>query len=263
MTLSKDNPLHWIEEWAAFHVARQGATAVLLYDNGSTSYRTEDLARRLSRIPGLRRAVVVSWPFPYGVGGTSVHPTLDNFCQTGMLDHARRRFCPASASVLNLDVDELLLRKGKTVFASLEASAFAAIHFRGLWVERDGIRDHQQALALRHRDCDHVWRAQLQAVESGARDGLCRTKWAAVPSRCGPGTDWGVHEVYAATTEARETQPAWRITDETVQYRHFRQINAGWKTDRWRSSEPFEAVCVPDKGLIRNMRRWISGRRGR
>jgi hypothetical protein len=173
-----------------------------------------------------------------------------------MLDHARRCFCPAASSVLNLDVDELLPRKGPAIFARLEASPLAAVHFRGLWVECDGIRERAQALALRHRDCDHVWRQQLEALESGARDRLCRTKWAAVPSRCGAGTEWGVHEVYAATPEARETSKAWRTTDETIHYRHFRQINAGWKSDRWRSSEPFDVVCVPDKEWIRNIARW-------
>lgn len=262
-TLSRDNPLHWIEEWAAFHVARHGATAVLIYDNGSDRYGPEALATALARVPGLRRAVVVPWLFPYGVGGRPDFPALDNFCQTGMLDHARRRFCPAAASVLNLDVDELLLRKGAPIFERIESGPLAAIHFRGLWVERDGVRDHAQALALRHRDCGHVWRDQLAAVAAGARSRLCRTKWVAVPSRCGPGTEWGVHEVYAASEEARSTQSRWRMTDETLHYRHFRQMNVGWKSDRWRSSEPFDAACVRDRELARDMARWLDRRRSR
>lgn len=253
MTLSKDNPLPWIEDWAAFHVARQGATAVLLYDNRSTRYGVAELGRTLSRVPGLRRAIVVDWPFPYGAGGTPTQPAL-NFCQTGMLDHARRHYCRKAASVLNLDVDELLPRKGPSIFERIERGELAAIHFRGIWVEKDGIRAHAEALALRHRDCDQAWRSQLEAIAAGRRDGLCRTKWVAVPARCGPGTEWGVHEVYAATDDARATLKSWRTTDELLHYRHFRQINAGWKSDRWRSSSPFEAV--PDRDLIRNFARW-------
>ena len=254
MTLSKDNPLQWIEDWASFHVTRQGATAVLVYDNGSTGYSPADLARRLSRVRGLRRGIVVAWPFPYGAGGTPTRPAL-NFCQTGMLDHARRHYCTQAASVLNLDVDELLpRRKGPTIFERIEDSTPAAMHFRGIWVEKDGVRDHAEALALRHRDCDRAWRSQVEAIAAGRRDGLCRTKWVAVPSRCGPGTEWGVHEVYAATEEARSTLKSWRTTDEGTHYRHFRQINAGWKYDRWRSSTPFDAV--PDRELIRNLARW-------
>ncbi|MCB1502010.1 MAG: hypothetical protein KDK07_19865 [Bauldia sp.] len=263
MTLSKDNPLHWIEEWAAFHVARHRASAVLVYDNGSGGYSPEALATTLARVPGLRRAVVVPWPFPYGVGGRPEYPALDNFCQTGMLDHARRRFCTTAASVLNLDVDELLPRKGPSIFDRIESGSLAAIHFRGLWVEREGVREHEQALALRHRDCGYVWRSQLAAAAAGAGHRLCRTKWIAVPSRCGAGAEWGVHEVYAATEDARSTQSDWRMTDETFHYRHFRQINAGWKIDRWRSSEPFDAICVKDQQLARDMTRWLGWRNDR
>ncbi len=258
MTLSRNNPLPWIEDWASFHVARQGATAVLLYDNGSTEYGLEDIARTLSRVAGLRRAIVVHWPFPYGVGGTSETPSRDNFCQTGMLDHARRHFCPQASSVLNLDVDELLPRRGKGIFEQIESGRFAAIHFQGLWVECDGIGERSQALAVRHRDCVHAWRSQLETIAAGRRDGLCRPKWAAVPARCGPDTDWGVHQVYAATEEAKATQASWRSTDASLHYRHFRQINAGWKTDRWKSSQPFDAVCAPDRRLSREMARWTS-----
>lgn len=256
MTLSKDNNLQWIEDWASFHVARQGASAVLLYDNGSTTYTVEDVARALSRVPGLQRVVVVSWPFPYGVGGSPPHPPL-NFCQTGMLDHARRCFCAKAASVLNLDIDELLPRTGQTIFERIESDGLAALHFRGVWVEKDGIGSHTEALALRHADCEHVWRSQFEAIAAGSRDALCRTKWVAVPSRCGPGTEWGVHQVYAATEDARRNQRAWRATDEGMHYRHFRQINSGWKSDRWRSSIPFDAI--PDRELIENMALWRTG----
>ena len=43
MTLSRDNALDWIRDWAAFHVREHGADAVLFFDNGSTDYRPEEI----------------------------------------------------------------------------------------------------------------------------------------------------------------------------------------------------------------------------
>ena len=34
LTLSKDNALPWIQDWAAYHVKEHGAQALLLFDNG-------------------------------------------------------------------------------------------------------------------------------------------------------------------------------------------------------------------------------------
>ncbi|MGE0733726.1 MAG: hypothetical protein AB7G15_15460 [Alphaproteobacteria bacterium] len=250
VTLSRDNPLQWLDDWLRFHVLAHGTDAVLLYDNGSRAYTLPEIAEALSRAPGIRQVIVASWPFPYGVGGPPSRPARDNFCQTGMLDHARRCLCRSAASVLNLDVDELLVSGRGSIYSRIEAGSLAAIHFRGLWVERPGIDTAAAAMKLRHRDCHYIWRAQLDAISANAIDQLGRTKWVAVPVRCGVDVEWGIHEVYPATDAARLRAGVWRETDETIHYRHFRQINTGWKSDRWRSSPDFDAICVPDRKLI-------------
>jgi hypothetical protein len=43
LSKSKDNDLIWIADWVRFHAESQGCDAVLLYDNGSTLYRSDDL----------------------------------------------------------------------------------------------------------------------------------------------------------------------------------------------------------------------------
>ena len=136
VTLSKDYPLQWIVDWATFHVRLQGADAVLFYDNGSRSYSLDDLAAALSGVAGLRQVVVVDWPFRYGLDGKPGEQVLDNYCQTGALDHARRCFCTQARSVLNLDIDELLPPGKQSIFEQVEASSHAVILFYGIGQKR-------------------------------------------------------------------------------------------------------------------------------
>jgi hypothetical protein len=254
LAVSRDNPLNWVEDWAQFYAREHGADAVILYDNGSTLYSLDELADRLAAIEELAEVIVVQWPFRYGIGGDGKRPPY-NFCQTGAIDHARRHFCSKAASVLSLDIDELIPRDGRSIFERVERSRHSAILFHGIWIEAPGIDDVSSAKQLRHRDCSFAWREQLTALAEGRRNPLCRTKWVAVPARCGDGLEWGVHEVYAATRGARLLRRWWRGGDQSLAYRHFRQINNGWKTDRWRSSPDFESRCIPDTAMIESMAR--------
>jgi hypothetical protein len=250
-TLSRDNPLPWIRDWAVFYVRLHGADAVLLYDNGSKDYTLEEIAAALSGIAGLRDVVIVSWPFPYGLGvGLEPRaPSVDNFCQTGSLDHARRCFCPQARSVLNVDIDELLPPRKRTIFEKVEESPHAVLLFHGVWAEAPGIDSAEALRRVRHRDCRSVWQSQIDMLALRKTETLCRTKWVAVPSRCHPDVEWGVHDIYPATDNAHETQRSWRKRDRSMAYRHCRQINVGWKTDRWRSSVDFNSVCSPDQEM--------------
>ena len=64
-TLSKDNDLAWIADWARFHVVNQGVDAVLLFDNMSTRYSVPELEAALLGVEGLKRIAVVPVPFTY------------------------------------------------------------------------------------------------------------------------------------------------------------------------------------------------------
>jgi hypothetical protein len=249
MTLSKDNPLVWIRDWVTFYVHLHGADAVLLYDNGSEAYSPDEIAAALSDVTGLREIVIVAWPFPYGVGGRPGEPSVDNFCQTGALDHARRCFCLHARSVLNVDIDELLPPGEVSIFERVETSPYAVLLFRGVWAEAPDIDSLEAVRRVRHHDCSFAWQAQLNMLALGSAETLCRTKWMAVPSRCGPNVEWGVHDIYPADAHAKATQRSWRMLDRSIAYRHCRQINTSWKTDRWRSSDDFDRVCSPDQEM--------------
>ena len=65
-TLSRNNDLQWIADWARFYVQVHGCDCVLLYDNASDRYSRRDIAEALAEIPGLEQIAVIDWPFPYG-----------------------------------------------------------------------------------------------------------------------------------------------------------------------------------------------------
>jgi hypothetical protein len=204
-TLSKDNPLAWIRDWAAFNVRVHGADAVLFYDNGSVNYDMAELGRVLEGVPGVAASLIIPWNFPYG-SGTGPRNIQDSFyCQPGALEHARRRYCAAARAVLNTDIDELVpkCRSGESDF-------------------------------VRHSDCTYSerWRAALRRVCPFRW--LLRMKWIVVPGRCPDDVDWGVHDLHARQPESRRTEASWKCRPRDVFYWHFRQINSSRWYLEWR-----------------------------
>ncbi|SFU03663.1 hypothetical protein SAMN05660657_04966 [Geodermatophilus amargosae] len=215
-TLSKDNDPAWVVDWARFHLVNHGADAVLLYDNGSTRYSPRHLLQTLrAALPGLP-VDVVSWPFPYGPGGFSSTSGWDSdFCQAGAFQDARFRFLGRAASVLNTDVDELVISaSGRSVFQAAEQDAAGCVAFAGDWIgAATGRRGHPGA--ARHGDFVHRDAAQLER---------CPLKWCVVPARTGLEYNWSTHHVRMPGFTAA-------ITDE-FGYRHFRAISTDWKYPR-------------------------------
>ncbi|MEA2780075.1 MAG: hypothetical protein QOK29_1619, partial [Rhodospirillaceae bacterium] len=224
-TLSKDNPLAWIRDWAAFNVRVHGADAVLFYDNGSVNYDMAELGRVLEGVPGVAASLIIPWNFPYGPG-TGPRNIQDSFyCQPGALEHARRRYCAAARAVLNTDIDELVvMASGASIFEHAEASGKAAIIFPGYWVETPKRRSGEPDF-VRHSDCIYSerWRAALRRVCPFRW--LLRMKWIVVPGRCPEDVDWAVHDLHARQPESRRAETSWKCRPRDVFYRHFRQIN--------------------------------------
>jgi hypothetical protein len=233
VTLSKDNPLPWIRDWAQFNVRIHGADAVLFYDNGSTAYDPAEVRAYLIDLQGVDDVLVVPWKFPYGPGTGRQNKQDSFYCQPGALEHARWRFCGRARGVLNTDIDELVvLRSGASIFDRAERSSKAAIVFPGFWVEGLARPSGKSTIAL-HTDCVHRQRGQAIMRRMFLFNRLLRTKWIVVPERCPDDVDWGVHDIYPVRRQTRQERGAWRLKPRDVLYRHFRQINTGWKTPRW------------------------------
>lgn len=210
MTLSLDNELPWVRDWARYHASAHGTDAVVVYDNGSRAYGPDELLETLARVPGIDVAVVVDWSFPYGPQGGPGVPWDSDYAQYGALEHARRRLLRRAAGFLNADVDELVLATdGSSVYEHAERSPHGVVSYRGRWA-------HAAASAGRStpRHVDSAW---VDPTEP-----LCSTKWCAVPQRLPERAQLQVHDVRGVKV----------VTPPTLGYRHFWDVTTHWKDGR-------------------------------
>jgi hypothetical protein len=247
-TLSKDNELEWIRDWVRFNRDIHSADAVLIYDNDSTRYTTGELLAAVRSVGGIAEAAVVHWPFRYGPQGTLAKGLWDSdFCQLGAWEHARRKFLANARSVMNSDIDELVLcADGTSIFDKAERSPFGVARYGGRWVVAIDDAERVSADALpRHRDFDVKLRPQMQRTRFLLkRDAVaCFPKWTVVPRRCPERTQWKVHTIGGWL-------PA-RLKTSGASFRHFREIGGNWKYER-KVRETFDpARHVRDDALPR------------
>lgn len=224
VTKSKDNPLDWVREWAKFHARTQAVNAVLIYDNGSTSYSVEDLLATLRQVQELDRVTVVVWPFKFGpqapvVPKGQLNPWWDSdFCQYGLLEHARWRLLRFAAGVINADIDELLLSPpGTTVFDYALKARCGVVQYTGTWVDNVPTGGASRS----------AYRAFPFTNEAL---GPCRTKWCSVPGQLPPGAQWRVHDVVGTESLVHPRARPW--LSSPVSYRHFLGMTTGWRYAR-------------------------------
>ena len=239
-TLSKDNDLRWIADWVRYYRRIHGADGVLVYDNSSSAYSLVQLQAAMDAEIGDGVALAVSWPFPYGPQGGmagAVHNKEtdwdSDFCQTGSLQHARFRFLRNARSVLNVDVDELVLSSlNRSIFAATEESRSGFIKFPGAWI---GTHAPQGTDRTTCRHADFLYR--------DLPDGFsCPPKWCLVPGRADRRSDsWSVHNLFGAKANAR--------IDGEFSYRHLRGVTDSWKEDRWATSDTNPALLPRDDAL--------------
>jgi hypothetical protein len=223
-TLSKDNDIRWIIDWITFYVAVHKADAVLFYDNASTAYTADELQAKLREAFPDITIIVVNWPFTYGpqgglagaVNGIEA-PWDSDYCQTGSLQHARLRYLQSARSVLNVDIDELVLSsRGRSIFEATEGSWSGFTKFAGAWISTASATDVAAA------DCRHgdfILRDRTVTEE-------CPPKWCIRPHpRDNHRYSWSVHNLFGARKNRR-------LSDEFL-YRHVKGISNNWKYSRW------------------------------
>ena len=222
-TMSKDNELAWIKEWAHYHAAIQGVDAVLLFDNGSTRYGPGDIEATLRSVKGIRKGAVISWPYRYGATDMAVlsNPYYGLFLQIASMSVALRRYAGQAYGLLNCDVDELTATPdGQNVFDLAHTSPHGLVVMRGQFIEAVPTTKPNGHVPT-HRD-----------YQSRRRDPLTRLsrprKWALDPVQ--PWVeDLDVHP-YMHWIEGRpwfgKTQPPGMF------HWHFRGINTNWKEKR-------------------------------
>ena len=223
-TLSRDNEVRWIMDWVQFHARNHGANAVLLYDNASTKYAGEDLERSLKEaLPGFE-INVVHWPYKYGPQGFKGGWWDSAFCQAGAFQDARFRFLDSASSVLNCDIDELVVSEnGESIFDIAEKTRNGYTTFHGRWISNAMVGTHpgfSSPSDLRHGCFRYLARTEPAS---------CPPKWCVVPWRCKLEEHWGVHKVSGG-------DPVSSYSD-SFSYRHFQSISTNWKYQRVRPVE--------------------------
>ena len=219
-TLSKDNEVSWIIDWVQFHARNHGANAVLIYDNASTQYAGEDLERSLREaFPGFE-INVVDWPYKYGPQGFKGGWWDSSFCQAAAFQDARFRFLDSASSVLNLDIDELVVsEKGESVFDITEKSRNGCTIFNGRWISSVTTGTHPDLNSP--SDFRHDYFRYLKRTEPA-----CPKKWCVVPRRCRLDEHWGAHTVSGLDLPSSYS--------DSFSYRHFQSMATNWKYQRVR-----------------------------
>lgn len=238
-TMSRDNELAWIREWADYHARVQGTDAIVFFDNGSTRYGVEEIAATLRGVPGIRHAAVLSWPHSYGAADPAVrtNPYYGLFLQVAAMSVALRRYAASAYGLLNCDIDELAATpRGTTIYELAHAAPKGLVVMGGQYVE--ALAEKSAAGVPTHRDFPMRLR--------GPRARLSRPrKWALDPTRAWVG-NLAVHP-YMHWIEGR---PAFgKTTSPEVFYWHFRGISTNWKDRRTDASHLTAAEVEVDTKL--------------
>ena len=222
-TMSRDNELAWIREWAHYHAAVQGTDAIVFFDNGSTRYGVAEIAATLKSVAGIAHAAVLSWPYRYGATDPAVrtNPYYGLFLQIASMSVALRRYGARAFGLLNCDIDELVATpEGTTIYELAHAARQGLVAMPGQFIEALPSGDGTGGVYT-HRD-----------FGSRRRDAAARLssprKWALDPSRAWVG-GLGVHP-YMHWIEGRP--PFGKTVLPEVFYWHFRGINTNWKEAR-------------------------------
>ncbi|NDW00194.1 hypothetical protein G0A00_12885 [Yangia sp. PrR002] len=230
LTMSKDNDLCWIEDFARFHAETQGAEAIIFIDNGSTSYTRDELQDVLENA-GLD-ALILRTELPFGPRGVKPYANRELFLQTCALNSARLRFLREARAVLSCDIDELVLSQGMdTVFDVTARSWIGFTRFKGVW--RYAISAEEGTL-VRHKD--HAFRK--------AEDKPCPPKWCIRPSGPLGKVQWRTHELEGFMFN-------WAFNSSAFLFHHCRQITTGWKRTGRFAKEGEVIEDVPAMTLVR------------
>lgn len=235
LLMNKDNPLEWIETWAAFYGKAHGATAVVAFDNGSQSYTAQDLADRLGGVPGIEKVAVFQVPFRFGPKVKRYKRQSSKFLQNSMMNMARLTLLNRARAVLNVDPDEIILSKDdSSVFDAAVARRHRCIKIAGSWV---------------YPAPGSVWPlSQDRHVYRQVPNNSCHDKWCAVPQGLMSRFGWDWHKV--ADEASRLISP-----DPRFEMLHCRATTTGWKRARNESSE---TGLVLDDALEQAFQRWFA-----
>lgn len=251
LTKQRDNPIEWIEAWIAMHQAMHGINAVLLYDNNSTTYSTQELVQRLATRVNLDVLCLVRTPYRFGVPGDftkSGHavPWDSDFLNYFFPMHAHRRFLSQAGLCLWGDVDEILLSEdrqrinfklNRTPDSALMTAQANILHATG--PGSDG-----KTFTAR-TDIPEIFKSHFHDVTAGPV-----FKYAYKPAEITLHDQLAVHYVCRNVGQG-PLQKLYEYEDASLAYRHFRSVNTGWKELRSSTAVFDKSIHLFDCGMVK------------
>lgn len=213
--LSKNENLSWIKEHLSAHVNYHGLEAVFFVDNGSTDYSIDDLEKAI-RETGLKKAIILSAPVPFGPLNLPGKNAKELFFQTSMYNLAKLMYLKSARAVLCVDIDEVMmppLEEGHTIFDEAINSFWGAVFFGG------------KLVYPQREDAPPFSFSQHILAKPDAK--LYRKKWCLAPSGRLKRYQWRVHcpEGFLLSNILKHKKP---------RYYDCQGITTGWKAaDRY------------------------------
>jgi hypothetical protein len=221
-TMSQNNPLDWINQWARFHQTMHEADAVIIFDNGSSIYSPEDVAKNLAQIRGIKRVLVVPVPHKYGPhdSGVLFNRFWANFLQVSTFSILLRRFGNTAFGLLNVDIDELGAPvPASNLFEVAHESVDGFCSLAGNWVESI-VEPDVNIPTPDHTAYRHVLRV--------FRHGLNANKWVFEPTR-----NWVQNlDIHPSPHRIKNMPKYMAKRAPKGLFWHFRGINNNWKEQR-------------------------------
>ncbi|WP_108815349.1 hypothetical protein [Loktanella sp. Alg231-35] len=211
-TQVKDDSLDWVRDWAAAHQRNHGADAVLMSNNNSTEFSSEELRATLASVDGIVVADVLDVPLRYGPHQSTADSVgTTKFQQRTLLNLVKTRWFAKAYGVLMSDVDELVVSHGsESIFDATQRSWLKYIRFGGEWRYQMGDTE-----TIRH--AHHIFRRP--------KGNDCISKYCIVPDSVLGRRSWSVHAIESVNR---------RIFPASQKFHHFHcyGISTSWKKKR-------------------------------
>ena len=229
VTLQKDNPTQWIEQWMDYHYRVHGIDGFLIYDNASSKYTTAELESKLNR--DYLKLKIVQWPYPYGPQGSDNAPWDSDYGQYCMLEHAKYRYLSHAALVLNNDIDELIVTKGPSldkILSQLESGPYHCLAYQGRWIEPQDVPRNKGAYEV---PFESRLFSDYCCTDANDKRGIGH-KWMLVPQK-NIHYQWLVHRIAGPYG-----------VSEDIFYGHYLAMNTNWSWERDRYTGNIKDLTV-------------------
>ena len=251
VTISKDHPIEWLEQWIDYHVTIHNVEGFIIYNNQSTAYSSQDLQTQLNREDV--KITVVDYNVPFGcMGGGDWEwngkrgtylPWDSDFSQYIMLEHAKWKFLHCASLAINADTDELLIIKNDTLDAIADycKNNNSVWLYKGIWIEPVDKVTGQEACDIPYID-RKFWNYNLTTNSTQRGIGI---KWLLNPSK-NINYQWMLHRI---------TGPQMETSD--IYFAHFLSMNTSWSWPRDKFTGNKADLAV-HKDLDKNLNNWIN-----